>query len=338
MLRLVRRGTRSILISTGEIEVTAEWLMQNFSFREYGLTESFNKAEPYQTVVHLSPTARMGDIQRSILIESTHDEIIGSMINSKALPEDTHVTILPMEIIFRVTGDSDRIIQQICSDFHGTMGNVIDLHEKMSSKGVAVMFTEKPLNRSLSTQDLFPEMVYIDMPPELLYRHLQWRAMSYFNNALEGKDWNLVEIRIFDSYSRYQLHCRRLRLFLEASEMGITIGEGWGKDYAHVLMPLKVYTMKILTFYEPYVLKKALMGLEYSEQGNRFADFDLYMNKSKIGWTELSGDKKLDRSDRSLEFRKEVMGNLPDLHRHEILEIEKQIIQSGEKGNIEDKN
>ncbi len=338
MLRLVRRGTRSILISTGKINEIAEWLMQNFSFREYGLTESFDKAEPYQTVVHLSPTGSMKNIQRSLLMESTHDEIMGSMINQRGLPEDTQITILPLEIIFRVTGDSDRIIRQICTDFNGTMGNIKNLHEKMSSKGIAVMFTEKPLNRSLSTEDLFPEMVYIDMPPEILYRHLQWRAMSYFNNALEGKEWNLVEIRIFDSYSRYQLHCRRLRLFLEASEMGITIGEGWGKDYAHVLMPLKVYTMKILTFYEPNVLKKALMGLEYSEQGDRFADFDLYMNKRKIGWTELTGDKKLDRSDRSLEFRKEVMNNLPDIYRNEILKIENEIIQSGKKGKIEDKH
>ncbi len=328
MLFLLRQGARSLILRTSKIDSTAEWLKKNFSLMEYGLMESLNRSEPDQTVVLLSTTWKTEDSRYSFVLERSPEEMMQVMFNCHTdLPEDITVRLLPRSIHFRVTGNPEPIIEQIGNDFNGVRGKLDELLYDTSDKGIAVLFTDKPLNRNLYLEDHFKDILYINMPPHLLLRHLQWRAVSYFNEGLNEKEWNLVEIRIYDSYSRYMLHCRRLRLFLEACEMGLTIGEGWGKDYAHILMPLRVYTMKILTFYPPKVLKRALMGLEYSEEGERFVDFDLYFNRRKIGWTELTADRKKNREGNSMDFRKSVMDNLTDLQKQEILSIEKDILK-----------
>lgn len=340
MLKLVRQGTRAIVASTESDKKMAQWIMDNLPSIQHDLYECYDMAGPYQTVLHISSSHNMADSMHSFLIDRSADEVMEIMINeitSKTLPEDIKVRLLPRFLNFRITGDPESVIDQICNDFSGRRGKLEDLVQDTSDKGTAVLFTEKPLNRALTMEDIFEDILYINMSPHILYEQLQWRALSYFNSALEDREWNLVEIRIYDTYNRYQLHSKRLRLFLEAFEMGISVGEGWGKDYAHVLMPLQVYTMRILTFYKPAALKRALMGLEYSGEGNRFVDFDLYSKKRKIGWTTLSDDRKLDRKIYSLEFRKEIMENIPDIYRKDILEIEKEIVKLGEKGKIKNK-
>ena len=135
-----------------------------------------------------------------------------------------------------------------------------------------------------------------------------------------------MEIRIYDSHGHYRFHLERLKLVLEALEVGIAIGEGWGKDYAHILMPVQVYTLRILTFYDLSVIKKALMGLEYHEEGERFVDFDLYHNKRKINWTFTVLDRELDRKGHSRLFRSELMQALTATQIGEIEKIEKEIM------------
>ncbi len=328
MLSLLRQGARSLIIRTGKIDLTAEWLKTNLPLTEYQLKESINRAEPDQTVVILSSTWKVEDSYSSFVVDRYAEEMIQILFNYHPdLPVDISLRLLPRFIHFRVTGNPEPIIEQIEKDFNGVRGKLDELLYDTSDKGIAVLFTDKPLNRNLYLEHHFKDILYINMPAHLLLRHLQWRAVSYFNEGLDEKEWNLVEIRIYDTYSRYLLHCRRLRLFLEACEMGLTIGEGWGRDYAHILMPLRVYTMKILTFYPPKVLKRALMGLEYSEEGERFVDLDLYFNRRKIGWTELTVDRNKNREENSMDFRKSVMDNLTDLHKQEIRSIEKDILK-----------
>lgn len=327
MLSLLRQGTRVLIIRTCHTGSVVEWLKDNLPIMKYEIRDAMNMAGPDQTVVLVSTTWKVEDTNFSFVADRVPEEIMQIMFNGGDLPVDVTVRLLPRFIHFRVTGDPEPIIEQIIKDFDGTRGSLDDLLYDTTDKGIGVLFTNQALNRKLNLEDHYKDLVYIKMPAQFLFQHLQWRAMSYFNEGLDTKEWNFVEIRIYDSYSRYQLHCSRLRLFLEACEMGLTIGEGWGKDYAHILMPLRVYTMKILTFYEPKVLKRALMGLEYSEDGERFLDLDLYFNRRKIGWTELSADRKKNRQEHSMDFRKDAMKNLTDLQYREILNIEKQIIQ-----------
>lgn len=334
LLSLVRQSGRIIVLKTRHGEQTAEWVRNRLAAWEYGLREALNEGKPDQTIVIISSTGKVEDLSSSFVVDKAADELLELLFRNNDLPADLELKLLPRSIHFRITGEARSIIDQIERDFHGTRTNVRDFLFDTSEKGVAVLFSEKPLNQNITIEDLFPDMLYIRMPFQSLFHHLQWRAMTYFNEGLKGREWNLVEIRIYDSYGRYHLHCERLRLFLEACEMGLTIGEGWGKDYAHILMPLQVYTMKILTFYDLHVLKKALMALEYTEEGDRFVDFDLYSQKKKVGWTELSEDKNRNRQQHAMKFRTDVMATLSDPLKKEIHDLEKEIQQAASSRNI----
>jgi len=325
LLSLTRRGARILAISAKDTDSVSQCITLNLPASKYSVSEGIDAADVDQTVVLLSHSAEAKDFLSSLVIDALPEKVLKEMLNSPDLPKDTKIRLLPRVIHFRVTGKPEYVIEQICRDFKGVRGNLDDLIYDTSDRGVAVLFTDKPLNRNLRLSRHFKEILYIDMPGQVLFRQLQWRAVSYFNEGLEGRGWNLVEIRIYDAYSSYKLHCERLRLFLEACELGLTIGEGWGKDYAHILMPLSVYTMRILTFCPPLILKRMLMGLEYTEEGRRFVDFDLYSNKKKVSWTELTEGEKKDRKWWAMKFRRETMAELTDFYKNDIIEVERKI-------------
>jgi hypothetical protein len=67
------------------------------------------------------------------------------------------------------------------------------------------------------------------------------------------------------------------------------------------------------------------MGLEYTEEGRRFVDFDLYSNKKKVSWTELTEGEKKDRKWWAMKFRRETMAELTDFYKNDIIEVERKI-------------
>ena len=327
MLSLVRYLARKMIIVTEEVKETASWVRQNFRTSDQGLIEAVNQAGPHETILHISTTRNVKDHSCSFLVKLPCEDILQTLLNHPPRDVEFSVQLVPRSILFRVTGRSEIVLEQILNDFKGKPGKLQDWIIDSVDKGTAIHFTERSLNRNVTIGDILEDIIYIDgLPTEVLFRNLQWRALSYFNESLENRDWNLVEIRIYDSHGQYRLHLERLKLVLEALEVGIAIGEGWGKDYAHILMPVKVYTLRILTFFDLSVIKKALMGLEYQEEGERFVDLDLYHNKRKFSWTSIAFDKQMDRKDHSRLFRRELMQALTGTQIEEIEKIEKKIM------------
>jgi len=327
MLSLVRQVPRTLVFQADEVEQAASWIRKNFHCTDHDLLETINRARPDQSILLLSPTVNPQDWCYSFVVDQPSDEILQLLINQPPPDISFSVRLLPRMILFRVTGRPENAMEQIRRDFQGRQAILEGMLLDTSDKGTAVLFTDKSLNRNISYNDIFSEFLYIDtLPPQELFRNLQWRALSYFNESLDNSDWNLVEIRIYDSHGIYDLHLERMKLVLEALEIGIVIGGGWGKDYAHILMPVKVYSLRILTFYEPRVIKKALMGLEYHREGERFVDLDLYHNKRKINWTILADERKLDRKAYSRSFREDIVQALTDEQIAQIEKIEKGIL------------
>ncbi len=119
-----------------------------------------------------------------------------------------------------------------------------------------------------------------------------------FQRRLENRQWNELEIRIYDSWGRYLDHYERLRAVLESLEAGMILGEGWGKDYAHILMAVKIYRLRLFTFLPAQTIKEILMGLEYGADGSRLVDFDLFSGKEKISLGRDRRRKSKTRGDR----------------------------------------
>ncbi|WP_024821968.1 MULTISPECIES: hypothetical protein [Aminobacterium] len=348
MINLIRKGA-PVLILKGDKDRIITWLqkrfgtailsLQNMSFEE---TVAFVKQE--ETALYVSNSRDTSRTLPTILVTTSHpDKILERIINENATEMIECVERLPRVIFFRVFGDYRTVIKEIQNDFGGRLGKIgPELLFVSENSGVPVCFTEKSLKKSiaLTKGDVFEDILYIDMPFEELFRRLNNRALHYFNAGLGYRDWNVMEIRLYDADLQYWLHSRRLRLALEALEIGMIIGEGWGKDYAHILMPVSVYCIRILTFWEPKIVKRALMGLEYTEAGKRFVDLDLYYNRKKFSWGEVPGGEIMPRSERerprttlSMAFRKEIMQTILPEERQEIENIERAILEKIPKRN-----
>lgn len=137
--------------------------------------------------------------------------------------------------------------------------------------------------------------------------------------------WRALEIRIYDIYNRYDIHRRRLINVLEDLDIGLIVGEGWSRDYVRVLMALDVYSIKVYTFLEPQELKKRLVGLEWDNFGNRLADYDLFEGRKKVSWGQTRGDRKESREVFSARCRDELLAQLSDEGRDELLSSDVQL-------------
>ncbi|MGI6788535.1 MULTISPECIES: hypothetical protein [Aminobacterium] len=342
MINVIRKGAPMLVLKGDKVRIV-QWLQQNFdvelfSANERSFEETLASVEESRAVLLVSDLKVCTETLPVVLVTMNHpDKILERIINEKATDVFEYVERLPRVIFFRVFGDYRTVLKEIQNDFGGRCEQVSsDLIFLSETSGVPVCFTEKSLKHGLAFKegDLFEEALFIDMPFEELFKRLNNRAFHYFNAGLGSRDWNVMEIRVYDANKQYWLHSRRLRLTLEGLEVSITIGEGWGKDYAHILMPVPVYCIRILTFLDSGMVKRALMGLEYTETGERFVDLDLYFNRKKISWGEIPGGEDVPRSERerprtalAMAFRKEVMTALDEEERLEIQNIERAILE-----------
>ncbi len=284
MLSLVRGGTRGLYLKIRAAELP-DIIVERFGLERKSYRDALDDAREDQTLVFTSFSGP-GKTISVYLARVSADELMTFILNEHLCDHVESARILPRTIFFRVSGDYKLVLEQIRKDYKAFPGKLSHLPRWWKNKKVAVCFTEKRLNRSLRLEDFHPDILYVDMPFETLYMRLRSRALGYFNEARAGRDWKNLEIRIYDSWERYDMQSRRLRAVLEELETGLLLGEGWGKDYARVLMPVPVYRFQLATFLEPVEIKDVLMGLEYNASGERIVDLDLYDGKKKIGWQD----------------------------------------------------
>ena len=117
------------------------------------------------------------------------------------------------------------------------------------------------------------------------------------------------------------------------------LGEGWGKDFAHILMAVKIYRLRLFTFLPPSTIKEILIGLEYGADGSRLVDFDLYSGKEKISWGGLGGKGKErgERGSMGTALRAKLFSQLFPEDRQHLQEWESRILRQrtgeGNPGN-----
>lgn len=250
-----------------------------------------------ETVIIISIKGNPHGSLRFFRTEAFPGDILAFLLNSPHRDQVLKVKILPRTILFRVTRDYRFTINEIRRDFCAEEGHRSNLLWWAHPARVTIAFTQRNLNHPISPSDLMDDVLYINMPYEKLLLKLRNRALEYFNEALGGTDWNAFEIRIFDAYERYNLHAERLRSVIDDLELGLVLGEGWGKDYARILMPVKVYRFRLFSFLSPDRIKKTLMGLEFDAQGNRLVDLDLYQDKQKVAWQALGREMDLSHAE-----------------------------------------
>lgn len=324
MLSLVRGGTREVFLKLRDWDVI-ESLAGEFSLAEKRYKDAWDKSSEGQTLIFASMKGRSISDVRVFLANSSPGEILAYMLNSGLCEKVEKASMLPRTILFRISGDYSDVMEQMKQDYDAKVGKIpLFLRWTESGGRVAVMFTRNNLNRPIAIKDLFPDVLYVKMPYERLFRSLRSRAMSYFNEARGHADWRSLEIRVYDLWERYPLQARRLRLVLDELEIGLVLGEGRGKDYAHILMPVPVYRFHLATFLEPRQIKEILMGLEYSSSGKRLVDLDLFEGKQKTSWGVMA-EKEEDREMAGVRYRNELTKGLLPATSRQLARMEKDL-------------
>ncbi len=323
MLTFVRGGPR-VLIVRAKSEEWDRFLQERLHAIPYTTRDALDIAGEGQTVFLC--TGGEGRVRRPRVYFSPMeaDDLLCRVLNEKRAIVDRVIPV-PRLIAFRYFGDYRKIFDQILTEFHGSRGKLRHVMRKSSDLGAAVCFTEKSLNRPLGVADFEDDVLYVRQPFERIFTILRNRGLDYFNEGLAQKEWNDVEIRMYDMEGLYDLHIRRMRIVMNALEAGLILGEGWGKDYAHILMPVRVYRIRILTFLPPEELKRIVMGLEYASNGDRFLDLDLYMNKKKIGWGDVMKERRGNRQTVGMERQRNLVSMLIPSEWNRLLEIENEI-------------
>lgn len=304
----VVRGSLRVLFIRGEREPLEAVLASGFPLRECSFPEALNTAGEGQTVA-VFPGNRLKE-RKCLVVSGASDEILGAFVNhgSRWLRS---VRLVPRIILFRVFGDRERVLAEMEKDFHGVRGTLKQVFRWRCPRGeVAICFTMSPLNRVLSLEDLMDEVLFPEkMSYDHVYASLRNRGMMYFREGLENRKWNGLEIRIYDSWGNFREHLERVRIVFQGLDAVVVLSEGWGKDYAHILMPVTVYRLEIVTFLSPGDVKKILLGLEYSKKGMRIVDLDLYFGGEKVSWGGLAR-RKNQREELGREMREMLLERL----------------------------
>ena len=264
-------------------------------------------------------------------VDSFPDVILATMLTGGACSMVKSVRRMPRSIIFRSLSDYGTVMKEIAEDFGGEISSLDRIWDWDSDQGVIICFTEKSLSRPLVMGDMKKEVVLVPMAHEALRARLRRRALYLFNLSMDKVEWHQLEIRVYDAYGRYPLHVERLTKAIDDLELGLIMGEGWGKDYAHILMPVSVYCLRLFSCFDPKVVKKALMGLEYVDGEERFADFDLYEGKKKVSWTDVAAGQYRDRKALGAIMRQEVRNALEVDQIDEMDRLEGEILSMGDR-------
>lgn len=331
MLSLVRGGPKVLLFESSSIQELKNYFIKEKNACAYNYHDAFEKAGEDDTILYIleeiSDVVDLSQANEILVINEEPDVILCNLLNDKKSHLVSRSRIAMRLIILRAMGDMERVIKEIKDDYECIEGNLMDLLNSYNEKGTAVAITDKPIHRTLSLiNDGYKKALFVKEKYRPLMRGLRSNALKYLNSGLGNKDWYELEIRIFDRYSEYKLHYERLFNIMEWLELGIILGESWGKDNPRPMMSVEVYRVRFFTYYDPIYIKKILLGLELLDDGTRIVDYDLYYNRKKLNWSDAADEGIRLRHLIGEKYRKEILSKLSSKEIEELYEMEDKIL------------
>lgn len=332
MISLVRSGPKLLLFESGNICELRDYFIKEKNAGAYDFDSAFEKSGEDHTIIFITDKIKdvvdMKEINEGLVIAEEPDVILCNLLNDKKGYLVSRSRIAIRIILLRAIGDLERVIKEIGEDYNAVQGDLNQILNSYNDKGTAVVITDKPLHRTVSTKDLYEKALFIGERYRPLMRSLRSNALKYLNSGLGNKDWYELEIRIFDRYSEYKLHYQRLLDIMEWLELGIILGESWGKDYPRPMMSVEVYRVRFFTYYSPIYIKKILLGLELLDDGTRIVDYDLYFNRKKLNWSDAADEGIRVRHLIGEKYRKEILSKLSEKEIEKLYKIEKVILET----------
>lgn len=317
MVSLLRNGPRIILIQSSEQLALKEALIHNFHTIVSDWDNAFEKSNEFCTIIYLtdnlSSTIRYDSRYEVVAVLDEPEHVLINLFQEPYRSLITAIRPAPHIVIMRAVDNLSTVLDEVRKDLGGQIGSFSDILDQGNDQTTLLALTDKPLNRNLIISDFYPQFLKLEGKYHDLLKELRMHALKYLNSGIGKRDWNEIEIRIFDRYSAYKLHYERLIEVFESLELGFVLGESWSKDYPRFMMSVEVYRVRFFTFHDPKLIKQLLLGLEYLEDGTRIVDYDVYYNHKKIDWTDAleKGDPK-GRNVAALLYRKRIVDRLTE--------------------------
>lgn len=333
MFSLVRSGPKILIFESDCIDELSEYLIKERKADSYDYDTAFERAGEDYTIIFL--TDKISDVvdlrqtKCALIVMEEPDVILCNLLNDGMNHLVKRARISTRIIIMRAIGDLERVVREISEDYECSVGNLLEILNTNNEKGTVVILTDKPIHRTISFKDdIYEKSIFIRERYRPLLRDLRSHGLKYLNSGLGNKDWYELEIRIFDRYSAYKLHYERLLNIMEWLELGIILGESWGKDTPRPLMTVEVYRVRFFTFHDPIYIKKILLGLELLDDSTRIVDYDLYYNRKKLNWSDAADEGIKVRHLIGIKYRKEIISKLSDKEIAELKEMEDSILET----------
>lgn len=333
MLSLFRLGPKMIVIGSKNPEELSNEISKSFSAVKTNLIDALNSTYENSTIIFITEPnkkiAHIKDILTTIYINMPSDEFYNNLINNRICEKINDIRTAPGIIVMRTQGDKDKIISSVAYEYRAKMLPIFDSLENGESNQTIILFTEKPLNSRLTINFFDSTTLLIDENITTISSKLRNQALRFLNEGLVDRPWYELSIRIYDRYSKYDMHYKRLSIALDNLDVGFILGEMWTKDTPRFLLSVLVYQIKLFTLLPPTEIKKILLGLEYTDDGTRIADFDLIYKNKKIDWTEVKVNN-LERKKLGMMFREEILKTLSDEQRQKLINLENIILNTRE--------
>ena len=331
MLSLVRGGPKILLFESGSIEELRDYFILEKNAFANDFDDAFENAGEDHTIIFIiDKITEVVDLEKAdsaLLIAEEPDVILCNLLNDNRCHLVSRSRIATRIILLRAIGDLERVVKEIGAGYECIEGDIMEILNSYNEKGTVVAITEKPLHRSISfKKDIYKKALFIKERYTPLMRDLRSHALKYLNSGLGNKDWYEMEIKIFDRYSEYKLHYERLLDIMEWLELGIILGESWGKDYPRPMMSVEVYRVRFFTYYAPIYIKKILLGLELLDDSTRIVDYDLYFNRKKLNWSDAADEGIRLRHLIGVKYRGEILSKLSEKEIAKLYEMEDKIL------------
>lgn len=314
----LRRSSNYVFIQPINIEKFKEKFESVFNVKPTSFYIAGELAKEDTTIIFLTENnivKTSAEDAKYVYYLDFNSEVFLSHLILKHLCKDVKdIKFGPSNIIMRYIENSEKVKELLIDNYNAKPMNVYEAIYEGELNDSIIFLSKKSLSKVLKFKDTIPEVLLIKKPVNKLFAELNNNILMYIVRSLDKIEGIEYEVGLYDSEERYDLHYKRLMLALGAiDDGGFILSEGWSKDHPFVMITVLIYKMRIFSFLKPIEFKEFLLGLEYNGDGERVADFDLYLKGKKISWLNKEVKSKFkNREEIGMYYREKLYEKLDE--------------------------
>ena len=330
-----RMSSRLLFLRTDRYRELEEYLVNSLGGRPITMENALAEASEDSSLVFLTPpglkATRVEDALSVLHTPFSSSVILMRIINDGKAGLLERAQLGPGLLIMRIPEEGQSIIGRIKEEYDGSALSLNEGIGRGESEDTLIFFTTRSINRYTAYVSNNLPVLLVNVPVAEMQRNIRRDAVKYITQSLTDTEWYEYRVNIYDTEGSYMQHLERLMLVITDLELGFALGERWTRDHALALYSVTAYQVRIFSLLPPQRVKKILIGLEFDQQGRRFADMDLYYRNKKVEYNSLDAKaRKEGRAKLALAMRGEVLDRLSEESRRRFSDMEEKLNRRGQ--------